>query len=110
MSLATWHVLAARVPFWPAPPTVRTSTVRPSSMPHTWFSVRCLIFGHDDQLGREQHRLFLRCADCGRCTSGWVIGTNAPRMTAPVARRVAPRLRESRGADVHRQAATAGIR
>jgi|SRR6188508_755999 len=35
---------------------------------------RCLVLGHHDELGRERHRLFLRCARCGRETPGWAIG------------------------------------
>src|SRR3954467_11759476 len=35
---------------------------------------RCLLLGHHDEVGRERHRLFLRCARCGRETPGWVIG------------------------------------
>lgn len=42
----------------------------------------CLLVGHDDQLAREPRRLFLRCGACGRCTRGWAIGTNPPRVTA----------------------------
>jgi len=35
---------------------------------------RCLVLGHHDEIGRERHRLFLRCARCGRETPGWAIG------------------------------------
>src|SRR3954452_335833 len=35
---------------------------------------RCLVLGHHDEVGRERHRLFLRCARCGRETPGWAIG------------------------------------
>src|SRR4051812_49519383 len=35
---------------------------------------RCLVLGHRDEVGRERHRLFLRCARCGRETPGWAIG------------------------------------
>src|SRR5436189_1726587 len=35
---------------------------------------RCLVLGHRDEVSRERHRLFLRCAHCGRETAGWVIG------------------------------------
>lgn len=43
---------------------------------------RCGLVGHDDQLAREPRRLFLRCGACGRCTRGWTIGANPPRVTA----------------------------
>ena len=36
--------------------------------------VRCVLLGHDDTFARAPHRLFLRCAVCGRETSGWSIG------------------------------------
>ncbi len=49
-------------------------------------SVRCLMIGHDDFLAREPYRLFLRCAECGRVTRGWMIGTSPPRVTAPLHR------------------------
>src|SRR3954468_13589658 len=35
---------------------------------------RCLVLGHRDEVSRERHRLFLRCARCGRETPGWAIG------------------------------------
>jgi hypothetical protein len=65
------------------------------------------MIGHDDQLAREPYRLFLRCAECGRCTRGWVIGANPPRVTAPIVSRAASRAARSSRADVHRQVATA---
>jgi hypothetical protein len=57
------------------------------------FKVRCQLGGHSDYLAREPHRLFLRCGECGRCTRGWAIGLDPPRVTAPIAR-----LPESRAA------------
>jgi hypothetical protein len=50
------------------------------------FRLRCLLGGHSDYLAREPHRLFLRCGECGRCTHGWSIGLDPPRVTAPIAR------------------------
>jgi hypothetical protein len=50
------------------------------------FRLRCLLGGHFDYLAREPRRLFLRCGECGRCTRGWVIGLDPPRVTAPIAR------------------------
>jgi hypothetical protein len=50
------------------------------------FRLRCLLGGHSDYLAREPRRLFLRCGECGRCTRGWVIGLDLPRVTAPMAR------------------------
>jgi hypothetical protein len=48
--------------------------------------LRCLLGGHSDYLAREPHRLFLRCGEWGRCTRGWVIGLDLPRVNAPIAR------------------------
>jgi hypothetical protein len=62
------------------------------------FRLRCLLGGHADYLAREPHRLFLRCGECGRCTRGWVIGLDPPRVTAPIAR-----LTDSRAAPPGRQ-------
>jgi hypothetical protein len=62
------------------------------------FRLRCLLGGHSDYLAREPRRLFLRCVDCGRCTRGWVIGLDPPRVTAPIAR-----LTDSRAAPPGRQ-------
>ena len=62
------------------------------------FRLRCLLGGHSDYLAREPRRLFLRCGECGRCTRGWVIGLNPPRVTAPIAR-----LTDSRAAPPWRQ-------
>jgi hypothetical protein len=36
-----------------------------------FFSIRCLLQGHDDMMAREPERLRLRCNHCGRETSGW---------------------------------------
>jgi hypothetical protein len=47
---------------------------------------RCLVIGHDDEVSRARHRLFLRCTHCGRETAGWVIG---PERHAGPATRVA---------------------
>jgi hypothetical protein len=49
--------------------------------------LRCLLAGHDDRLKRLPNRLFLRCEECGRVTRGWTIAANAPRLTAPLARK-----------------------
>ena len=38
---------------------------------------RCLVLGHDDEVTRGRHRLFLRCSACGRETDGWAIGPQA---------------------------------
>jgi len=38
---------------------------------------RCLVLGHDDEVARGRHRLFLRCTACGRETEGWAIGPQA---------------------------------
>lgn len=103
MNMAAWHALPARVPFWQRSTAARKTIVRRASRPIKLVSVRCLIIGHDDHLARELHRLFLRCAECGRCTRGWAIGTNPPRITAPVAPRPALRL-ATRRADGHRPA------
>jgi hypothetical protein len=62
------------------------------------FRLRCQLGGHADYLAREPHRLFLRCGECGRCTRGWVIGLDPPRVTAPIAR-----LTDSRAAPPGRQ-------
>jgi hypothetical protein len=35
---------------------------------------RCIALGHDDEVSRDRHRLFLRCAHCGRETPGWTVG------------------------------------
>src|SRR6186713_224052 len=54
---------------------------------------RCLVLGHHDEVGRERHRLFLRCARCGRETAGWAIGPqrHSESITQPVrSRRAAP--------------------
>src|SRR4029453_7151543 len=37
------------------------------------FSLKCLLFGHDDVLRRTSSRLYLLCEDCGRETCGWEI-------------------------------------
>lgn len=63
---------------------------------------RCLLVGHDDQLAREPLRLFLRCAECGRCTRGWTIDGTPPLVTAGIAGRThgrQPRARPSRLTD-----------
>jgi hypothetical protein len=62
------------------------------------FRLRCQLGGHADYLAREPRRLFLRCGECGRCTRGWVIGSDPPRVTAPIAR-----LTDSRAAQPGRQ-------
>jgi hypothetical protein len=46
--------------------------------------VRCLLVGHEDTFRREPHRLFLRCAVCGRATRGWQVGrASGPGATGP---------------------------
>jgi hypothetical protein len=79
---------------------------RGTSRRHTLMSMRCLMMGHVDFLAREQYRLFLRCAECGRVTRGWMIGTSPPRVTAPVASRSVSRAATSGRADLHRPVAT----
>ena len=37
------------------------------------FSLKCLLFGHDDVLRRTSSRLYLQCEDCGRESCGWEI-------------------------------------
>jgi hypothetical protein len=85
MTMAVWHG-PARLPFWHPPAAAGTNIMRSVRRRLRLVSVRCLMIGHDDLLAREPHRLFLRCAECGRCTRGWVIGTNPPRVTAPIVR------------------------
>ena len=36
-----------------------------------YFSIKCLLLGHDDSMVRAQERLWLRCDHCGRETAGW---------------------------------------
>lgn len=43
-----------------------------------WFSLRCLLGGHDDLIAHEPGRLFLRCAHCGRETRGWEVAVRPP--------------------------------
>lgn len=49
------------------------------------FSLRCLLFGHDDLVRRSPDRLYLQCADCGRETPGWPLlsGSDDRAPTAP---------------------------
>ena len=49
----------------------------------------CRMIGHDDLLACEPHRLFLRCAECRRCTRSWVISMRPQLVTASVVSRVA---------------------
>jgi len=51
---------------------------------------RCLLVGHDDGFAREPKRLFLRCAACGRRTTGWAISTSAPRASSRLRGQTAP--------------------
>jgi hypothetical protein len=42
----------------------------------------CSVRGHDHLLHASDHRIYLRCADCGRETPGWRIDAKvAPRTT-----------------------------
>lgn len=104
--MAVWRVPARLLSCRPAA-AARTRVARRASGHRTLVSARCLMIGHDDLLAREPHRLFLRCAECGRCTRGWVIGMSPPRVTASVVSRVASPTSRPRLASVHRQAATA---
>jgi hypothetical protein len=47
--------------------------------------LRCLLLEHEDTFAREQRRLRLRCATCGRETVGWSVGpgTSAVIATRP---------------------------
>jgi hypothetical protein len=95
--MIVWHG-PARLPSWRPAAAGRTSLAQRASRRHKLVSVRCLMIGHDDQLAREPYRLFLRCAECGRCTRGWTIGTTPPRVTAPVVSRAASRAARPRRA------------
>jgi hypothetical protein len=72
---AVWHAGAMLCHF-----TVGLGAVR----------MRCLLVGHDDGFAREPNRLFLRCAECGRCTRGWTIETRVPCIAARITDRGVP--------------------
>jgi len=50
----------------------------------------CAVRGHETLLKFDDHRISLRCIDCGHETTGWTIGE--PPMPTP-ASRPAPRAR-----------------
>ena len=48
-----------------------------------YFSIRCLLLGHDNAVIRAPERLSLRCDHCGRETPGWTLGRSSSHTVSP---------------------------
>jgi hypothetical protein len=54
---------------------VRIVLLTPPRRASAWrFNLRCLVFGHEDQVRCVPGRLYLKCHECGRETTGWHVG------------------------------------
>lgn len=59
-----------------------------------WFSIGCLLLGHDDLIRRKPHQIYLECCECGRTTPGWTIGQGRRGTSPSAVKDVNPRVRE----------------